>query len=157
MSQSADATVHRLHQGVRGISAAVEALTPEAFLSPLDNWTPRDIVAHLIGWNRYMVRGCQQLMQGEMPFFDLDPGEDYCNVNARLVTEYSSTDRSELLAELEESAVELERFAQTLSAVDWQRESGVRHLDEILTIGDSVSELVDDYFHHLAQIERAAG
>ncbi len=153
VSEPIDAQIRRLHLGVRDLSASVEALSPEAFISALGNWSPRDIVAHLIGWNRYIVRGCRQLMQGETPFYDLDPGEDYSKVNAHLVAKYSATNRSELLAELEESAAELERFVRTVSVDDWQRDSGVRHLGEVLTVGGTVSELIDDYFHHIGQIQ----
>ena len=152
MSETIETQIHHLREGVSEVKAAIETLGPEAFRSALGNWSPRDIVAHLIGWNRYVVRGSQQLLEGELPFYDVDPGEDYCNVNARLVAEYSSDSRTELLAELENAAVELVRFLRSLSPDDWRRESGVVHQGEALTIRGTVDELIEDYFHHIEQI-----
>jgi len=157
MSEPIETQIHRLREGVRNLRTAVEALTPDAFLSELGNWSPRDIVAHLIGWNRYVVRGSKQLLKGELPFYDVDPGEDYSSVNARLVAEYSSESRGELLTELEQSATELASFLRSLSPHDWRRDSGVTHQGEALTVGDTVADLVGDYFHHSEQIHEWAG
>ena len=142
MSETIETQIHHLREGVSEVKAAIETLAPEAFRSALGNWSPRDIVAHLIGWNRYVVRGSQQLLEGE----------HYCKVNARLVAKYSSDSRTELLAELENAAVELVRFLRSLSPDDWRRESGVVHQGEALTIRGTVDELIEDYFHHIEQI-----
>lgn len=152
MPETIETQIHRLREGVRDLRTAVEALAPDAFLSALSNWSPRDIVAHLIGWNRYVVRGSRQLLRGELPFYDVNPGEDYSSVNKRLVAECSSESRGELLTELEESATELARFLRSLSPDDWRRDSGVTHQGKALTIRGTVAELVEDYFHHSEQI-----
>ena len=49
-------------------SAFVETLnglSPGNFLKPLGDWTPRDIAAHLLGWNRITLIGCGCLREGE--------------------------------------------------------------------------------------------
>jgi hypothetical protein len=66
-----------LEEAVDSFAALVEALDDETFVGPLGRWSARDIVAHLIGWNRYTVRGAKQIVEGELPFYDVDPGEDY--------------------------------------------------------------------------------
>ena len=157
MSEPIETQIHRLREGVRDLCSAVEALTPDAFLAPLGNWSPRDIVAHLIGWNRHVVRGSRQLLEGELPFYDVDPGEDYSTVNALLVAEYPSESRGELLTELEQAATELARFLRSLSPDDWRRDSSVRHQGEALTIRGTVADLIEDYFHHSEQIRQWAG
>ena len=143
----------RLDAAVVEFSRCVESLSPDQLLAPLGKWTPRDIVAHLIGWNRYVVRGSRQLQRGELPFYDVDPGENFSKVNAALVKEYPSADRVELVAELRTSTDELCEFLEGLDEADWTRDFGVRHGDEVLTIGATVDELIRDYPHHGEQIE----
>lgn len=146
-----EAQIDRLREAVREIRASAEALSTSAFLGPLGNWTPRDVVAHLIGWKRYAMRGAQQLLEGELPFYYVDPGEDFCNVNARLVAEYPSQDRTELLAEHAQAAAELEEYLRSLSQDQWQGETGVRHKGEELTIRQTVDWDIEDHHHHSEQ------
>jgi hypothetical protein len=148
--------IKNLGEGVREIRVAVEALSDDAFLGPLGNWTPRDIVAHLIGWNRYYIRGTQQLLEGELPFYDIDPGEKYSNVNALLVAEYPSENRTELLAEHEKAAHELAEFLRSLSEEQWSGGTGVLLEGEELTIRQNVDWLIEDHHHHSEQIRDLA-
>jgi len=148
--------IKNLGEGVREIRVAVEALSENAFLGALGNWTPRDVVAHLIGWNRYSVRGAQQLLEGELPFYDSDPGKDYSKVNARIVAEYPSTSRSELLEEHEKAARELAEFLRSLTEEQWSGSTGVLLEGEELTIRQNVDWLIEDHHHHSEQIRDLA-
>ena len=85
------------------------------------------------------------------------PGPDYSKVNAAFLREYPTTDRDQLLSELEESAKELGNYLQGLDPDDWERDFGVRHGAERLTIRGAADELIADYEHHRRQIERAFG
>jgi hypothetical protein len=149
---SIDAQIKGLRAAASGLANCVESLGDDEFLAELGNWSPRDIVAHLIGWNRYAVRGSQQLLAGELPFYDVNPGEDYWRVNADIVAGVAATDRGELLGELESSIRGLVRFLESLDPDDWQRETGVEHRGQRLTVRDTVDELIQDYIHHSAQI-----
>jgi hypothetical protein len=111
------------------------------------------MVAHLIGWNRYVVRGARQILRGELPFYDVDPGPDYSNVNAALVREYADTDRSALLKSLVASTEELTAFLRTVDPDTWDRDFGVRHKGETLTVKSTVDDLIADYHHHREQLE----
>ena len=73
---SSEEQADRLRRGVQELAREVRALDQEAFLAPLGRWSVRDIVAHLVGWNEAIVIGCRQLMRGELPFYDVDPGPD---------------------------------------------------------------------------------
>jgi hypothetical protein len=119
----------------------------------VSSWTPRDILAHLIGWNRHIVRGAKQILRGELPFYDVDPGADYAKVNAALVRECGDTDRSVLLESLATSAGELAAFLRTVDPAEWDRDLGVRHEGETLTVKSTVDDLVADYDHHRGQLE----
>ena len=108
-----DQIADQIAQVTRSVDAferSVAAPDEGAFLTPLRRWTPRDIVAHLVGWNRLVIEGSRQILKGELPFYDVDPGEDFANVNADLIRNYPSKDRDELLEELRGSEREPPRF-----------------------------------------------
>jgi len=155
-SDSIETQIKNLSEGVRQIRVAVEALPDDAFLGALGNWTPRDIVAHLIGWNRIYVRGARQLLEGDLPFYDIDPGKDYCHVNARLVAEYPAENRTELLADHEKAAHELAEFLRSISEEQWSGGTGVLLEGEELTIRQNVDWLIEDHHHHSEQVRDLA-
>ena len=146
----------KFDQSIEDFIRCVASLNEELFLKRPNHWTPRDDVAHLIGWNRYIIGGSNQIRRGELPFYDIDPGEDYSKVNAALVLEYSSTDRQEMLDELQVTAQELKRFIQSLDSSEWSRDYGVRHKGAIITIQNTVDELIEDYDIHKDRIKEWA-
>ena len=138
---------------VEAFAGSVAALDERLFLSKVSGWTPRDILAHLIGWNRHIVRGAKQILRGELPCYDVDPGPDYSKVNAALVRECGDADRSALLESLAASAVELTAFLRAIDPAEWDRDFGVRHEGETLTVKSTVDDLIADYHHHRGQLE----
>ena len=149
--------INELNSGVDRLVKCVSSLPEESFLKNLKKWSLRDIVAHLVGWNRYITAGSIQIMRGELPFYDDDPGEDFCNVNAELIREHSTKDREKLLAELLSTADGLKQFLESLDTEDWDRDFGVHHHGQIITIKNTVDELIADYLHHTVQIKDWAG
>lgn len=143
----------KLEHCVEAFAASVAGLDERLFRSNVNGWTPRDIVAHLIGWNRHIVQGAKQILCGELPFYDVDPGPNYSKVNAALVRQYGDTDRSVLLERLAESAGELMAFLRAIDPGEWDRDFGVRHKGEKLTVKSTVDDLIADYDHHRAQLE----
>ena len=138
---------------VEAFASSVAALDERLFLRKVNGWTPRDIVAHLIGWNRHIVRGSQEILRGELPFYDVDPGPDYSKVNAALVREYGEVDRAALLESLAASTGELTEFLRAIDPGDWDRDFGVQHDGETLTVKSTVDDLIADYDHHRRQLE----
>ena len=143
----------QLERCVEAFAGSVAALDERLILRKVTTWTVRDIVAHLIGWNRYVVSGSRQILRGELPFYDVDPGPDYSNVNAALVREYADTDRSALLESLAASTQELTAFLRGVDPDKWDRDFGVRHQGETLTVKSTVDDLIADYHHHREQLE----
>lgn len=141
---------------VYDFTRCVASLDEELFLMKINHWSLRDIVAHLAGWNRYIIEGSKQIKRGELPFYDIDPGEDYSNVNAVLIRQYSSGNKLELLDELRASAGELKHFLQSLNHSEWDRDYGVRHQGSTITVRNTVDDLISDYIHHREQIEALA-
>ncbi|MFC2168641.1 ClbS/DfsB family four-helix bundle protein [Acidobacteriota bacterium] len=145
--------ISKFTQSIEDFVHCVDSLNEGLFLKKHNNWSPRDVVAHLIVWNRYIIEGSHQIKRGELPFYDIDPGEDYSKVNAVLVLEYSSTDRQKMIDELRASAQELKQFIQSLDSNEWSRDYGVRHKRAIITIQNTVDELIEDYEIHTARIK----
>jgi hypothetical protein len=75
-------------------------LASEDILKSLGDWTPRDIAAHFIGWNRITLAGCSALREGAEPFYFYDGTNDYRKVNAKFITQFPSTDQDELLKDI---------------------------------------------------------
>ena len=100
---------------------------PELFLGSLGDWTPRDIVAHLIGWNYNIRQGCQQIRAGIVPSYHADAANDYRNLNAGFMAQYNSTDRETLLAELARGKDELLSYLQSVDEHDWDKDFGAKH------------------------------
>ena len=145
--------INQLERRVVAFVGSVASLDERLFLRDVTNWTVRDIVAHLVGWNRYIVIGARQILQGELPFYDVDPGTDYSNVNAALIRECADTDRSALLESLAASTRELTAFLRAIDPAAWDRDFGVRHKGETLTVKSTVDDLIGDYHHHRVQLE----
>ena len=151
--RSVDEQVALLLDRVESFTRAVRDLPDDLYLGGPGRWTPRDVVAHLVGWNRYVIEGSRQIQAGELPFYDLDPGEDFANVNAVHIRDHPSRDRGELLGELRASADELVAFLRELEPDRWARDFGVRHGAEELTVRSTVQDLIDDYAAHERQLD----
>lgn len=151
---SIDEQLDRLARAAEAFVRCVGALPTEVFLGPMEDWSPRDVLAHLIGWNRLTIEGCEQLLRDELPSYFIDPGPDFSKVNARLVRRYGSRDRAELVRELRTSLGELRRYARSIDPGTWRRVSAVRYLGRALTVRSTIEALARDYVDHRRQIER---
>jgi hypothetical protein len=142
-----------LQTAYRAFVQTVSELSPEAFLASLGDWTPRDIVAHFIGWNRITLVGCSELQVGKEPFYFYDGTNDYRIVNAGFFAEYNSTERQALLGEM---AATLDTLVDYLREVDdqaWERDTGTVHYrGGPATVARCVDSLIRDYRKHREEI-----
>jgi hypothetical protein len=58
-----------------------------------------------------------------------------------------------LLESLVASTKELTAFLRAVDLRAWDRDFGVRHKGETLTVKSTVNDLIADYHHHRAQLE----
>ncbi len=87
------------HDGARAnFVLLVRSMTPEQLLHVGGGWAPRDVVAHLIGWNRNIRMGCDDIRAGRTPFYHSDAPNDYRSINAEFTARYDSTSGEVLLA-----------------------------------------------------------
>jgi hypothetical protein len=136
----------------------VNSLSPKGFLGSSGDWTPRDIVAHLIGWNYNIRQGCQQIQAGSQPFYHVDAPNDYRTLNAEFIARYNSTDRDGLLAELARGKAELLSYLESVDAHDWDKDFGAKHYrGGAATVSRSVESLTRDYLEHAVEIAKHNG
>lgn len=151
-----ESQIDRFDSAVKRLEDSLVALQQEPFLARLNGWSPRDILAHLIGWNHHIIEGSRQIQLGELPFYDVDPGENYSKVNKVIIQKISATDRQVLIKELHSSASDLKEYLRSLEPEAWAKDFGVRHGGSTVTIRDTVDELIEDYDHHRKQVEDSA-
>ncbi len=95
---------------------ALDALTEEqaATLKVNNEWTIKDIVAHLAGAERGMLRMAQRMAQGENP--RLPDGYRNDEYNARQVTKRAQVSLAQVREEMSGSRAELLAFMESLTA-----------------------------------------
>ena len=142
-----------LDQAVSKFKTCIQDLSESKFLQPMNGWTPRDVLAHLIGWNRLYIISLREIKTGELPSYFSDDENDYSNVNAESVEMYASTDQGLLLDELEDSSQALQNFLLFLDPNDWKIDFGVRYHGSTITIENQVAELIKDYDDHREEIQ----
>jgi len=129
------------------------SLSDEQFLSPMEGWAPRDVAAHLIGWNSLMIDAARSILAGRAPSYYDDSKNDYRNINAGFTNNFSSQSKPALLAELGSSMEKFEAFIASLSEEELTSDHGVIHYSGVpATIGRIIDSLAGDYQYHTRQI-----
>lgn len=136
----------------------LKALSSASFLASLGDWTPRDIAAHFIGWNRVTLAGCSALREGAEPFYFYDGTNDYRKVNAKFLEQFPSRDRDVLLKEIAATKDALVRYLKTISESEWELDTGVIHYrGGPATVARSADSLIRDYRKHREEITHGSG
>lgn len=149
---SQDAT-RLLRQAYQEFVDLVCALPEALFLTSMDGWSPRDVVAHLIGWNGHMIEASASILAGQPPAYYADAPNDFSNINAIFVTTHSSQVKSDLLCDLESSMDGFEAFIATLDPDELQANHGASHYSgRSATITGIIESITRDYQSHAGQI-----
>jgi len=147
-------SLHLLRSSYDEFTASVQSLTDPQFLETMDGWTPRDVVAHLIPWNRFMIQASKSILAGEAPAYFVDAPNDYANINAAFVEHHSSRAKAVLLQELASSMQEFDEFIGSLASSELSASHGVSHCSgEPATVAKIIRSLASDYEHHTRQIK----
>jgi hypothetical protein len=150
---TAEELVRRLERRAEEFAACIRALAGDAFLKKMNGWSPRDVLAHLIGWSRYTIEGCEQLRGGVPPSYLSDWRVDFRTINAASVRRFSSEHREELLDELAASLEQLKKYVFSIPSEEWARDPGVAYRGHRITVQNGIEGLIGDYVHHTRQIE----
>lgn len=129
------------------------SLPDEQFLSSMNGWSPRDVVAHLIGWNSLMIASSLSILAGKAPPYYDDARNDYSNINSGFTAKHSSKSKQVLLAELKSSMENFEVFIYSLPAEELTADHGVVHYSgSPATVTRIINSLTGDYQYHTRQI-----
>lgn len=144
--------VERLEEAADELVHLVASL-PEALLAKrLERWTPKDVLAHLVGWNHHVQVGLRQLTQGSRPFYLAQTDQDFQQLNAESVARWGRLPRAALVDELQVSLGALVEFLRGLPRDAWRKDFGVRWRGEPVTVRGSVSQLTQDYLSHTERL-----
>ena len=145
--------IKQLDQAVSNFKTCIQDLPESRFLQPINGWTPRDVLAQFIGWNRHTITGCRQIKTGKLPSYFSDAENDFSNVNAESLDLYTRTDQGLLLDEMEDSSQALQNYLLFLDPNDWQTDFGAHYRDSTITIENTVADLIKDYDDHREEIQ----
>jgi len=147
-------SIARLQSAADGFLTSIQALPEHLFLARIDDWTPRDVTAHLAWWNNNMLVACKDLQEGRTPSYYADTLNDYRTINAQTVAQFDTKEKRVLLAQLKSTLFEFKEYLMSLDAKDWDADRGVQHpRGGAATISRIVESLIGDYESHTKQIE----
>ncbi len=156
MFDSRDKQLADLEIAYASFMNTLTGLTSEKFLTSLGDWTPRDIAAHFIGWNRITLAGCSALREGAEPFYFYDGTNDYRKINAKFFSQFPSTDQVELSREVAATYDVLVAYLKTIPEAEWDLDTGVVHYrGSPATMARCVDSLIRDYRKHNQEIKDA--
>lgn len=131
----------------------INEISPENFIKPIGDWTPRDIVAHLIGWNRITLVGCAEICEGVEPFYFYDGTNDYRKVNEPFFKRFDSKNQGILLDKMEFTKNALISYLKTMDEKEWELDTGIIHYrGGPATVARCVDSLIRDYRKHREEI-----
>ena len=111
------------------ILASVAALPPQAQDEVfLGEWSVRDLMAHLIGWDHTNRIAVNEILAGQKPGFWAQYDRDWQSYNAKLVAEYKQDDLSELIAAVKGSHRALIDYLQTVPADEYLKRKPIGSL-----------------------------
>ena len=153
MFDSRDKQLSDLEIAYTDFMKTLQDLSADKFLASLGDWTPRDIAAHFIGWNRITLAGCSTLREGAEPFYFYDGTNDYRKVNAKFLEQFTSIDKKVLSDEIAATYDVLAAYLKTIPERDWELDTGIVHYrGDPATVARCVDSLIRDYRKHRQEI-----
>ena len=143
-------------QAAAAFTACVRCLPPQEFLASLGDWSPRDLVAHHIGWNRVILVGCAELREGVAPCYLQDGPNYYRTLNAGCIRRFAWREQETLLAGLTISLAGLSNFLGIVRDDEWEADRGVVHFrGGTATVARCVESLMGACRNHCQEILQA--
>jgi len=106
-----------------------------------ENWSPKDILAHIVGWEVEVVKQFREFLVNP----DVDDNYDIDSFNENSVSLRKSKTWEEIVNELELSQKELSVLLSSLSQKD---------IDSEERFSEWVEVLINHYKHHMSQLQQ---
>ncbi len=112
-------------------------------------WSPRHILAHLIGWDCTNLQAVSELRRHKVPSFYKYHDKDWASYNSKLVARHNRGSFRQLLASAQKSHARLLAELRTLPAEEIIENRGVRFRGCTVTIERLLeAEAEDEQTHH---------
>ena len=136
------------------IMQAARDLPPEAHNNAfVGEWTIKELLAHLCGWDFTYLTAFEQVLKGEVPSFYAHYSPSWKRINERLIKEYRRADLEAMLAMMQDSQAQMVAFMQRFSDDDIFKDRGIRAENGYhVTIGGLLRSAVYEEYEHLEQI-----
>jgi hypothetical protein len=132
---------------------AASSLAPwqqeEAFLG---EWTVKDLLAHLVGWDYANLEAVQAILNDCLPGFYEHHDRDWRSFNQRLVLEHRVESFDDLLLSLDQSHHKLIDAVRAVPAEEFFKDRGLRFKGYKVMIGRILQADAKDGVEHAAQI-----
>src|SRR4051794_5044582 len=140
---SRDEILRRLALEYRRLMDTFARLSPAQWNAPgaVGTWTAKDVMAHLVFWNRFPVQELQAALTGTSIEHPEGTGDE---INARAVTSFQGWTAGAVRSAFEHSYAELVECVKTLPASAFDRDGTVEQ-----ALGDSVhGALANNTYEH---------
>jgi hypothetical protein len=145
--------LHELDESRTGILEVARTLPPDQqYQVFLENWSPADLLAHLIGWDRTNIEAAQELLEGRLPSFYAHIDRDWRSYNAVLVRQHRKDDFGQLILDVSQSHRELLDLLVGLQPSEIVRDRGIRFRGWKVTIERLMKAEARDERQHAQQL-----
>jgi hypothetical protein len=131
------------------VSKLSEAEQDQVFLGI---WSIKDLLAHLIGWDKTNLNAIRSVIRNQVPSFYEYHDHDWRTYNAMLVKKNKKDSCKELIATAKSSQQKLIEFLQKIPPEDFNKDFGVRFRGYKVTIQRLLEAEADDERTHSGQI-----
>lgn len=115
-------------------------------------WSIKDLLAHLIGWDKTNLDAVKSVMRGDVPSFYEHRDPDWRTYNAILVKRYKKDSFKELVTRAKDTQKKLIEFLRTIPPEHFNKDFGVRFRGYKVTIQRLLEAETEDEQTHLQQI-----
>lgn len=115
-------------------------------------WSIKDLVAHLIGWDKTNLAAAKRVLDGQVPAFYEYRDPDWRTYNATLVKKNKKGSAQELIATAKATQDKLIKFLQTVPPEQFNKDFGVRFRGYKVTVQRLLEAEIGDERTHLGQI-----
>lgn len=143
--------LNRLHAEYEWLQTTLAKLTPEQMLEAgvVGYWSVKDVIAHLVFWNRYPVTELEHALAGKPFAFDHSALDEH---NARAVAAYANRSLEETLADFEATFQQVVQAIEALPDAAFEPDSELeRRLDDTIA-GAFGNNTWEQYHEHGEQI-----
>jgi hypothetical protein len=119
-------------------------------------WSPADLLAHLVGWDRANMEATQELLEGRLPGFYAYIDRDWRSFNTLLVMRHRKDDYDQLISDVEQSHRELVDLLVGIPASEIVKDRGVRFRGWKVTIERLMKAEASDERKHARQLSEFA-